>query len=88
MKYCSRLLALAALVIGIALGNAWAVGYERQDTNGARGVSKASRQVCPTFWDALKQLPLVTKIPDAVDGFASGVKEIFAQFGVNPDKKR
>ncbi len=82
MKYCSRLLVLAALVSGVAFGNAWAVGYERQDANGVRGASKATRQVCPTVWDSLK------KIPDAMDGVSSSIKDILRQFGLNVNGKR
>ncbi len=81
MQYCSRLLVLAALVIGLAFGNAWAVGYERQNANG-RGASKATRQVCPTIWDSLK------KVPDAIEGVAAGIKDILGQFGLKANGKR
>ncbi len=81
MKYCSWLLVLAALVIGLAFANAWAVGYERQNANG-HGASKATRQVCPTVWDSLK------KVPDAIDGVTSGIKDILGQFGLKANRKR
>jgi hypothetical protein len=88
MKCCLWVLVIIALVTSIAVERAQAVGYERCNENGVSSrETGTTKRVSPSVWASLKQLPYVEKVPDAIDGAVSTLKDVLGQFGLDLNRR-
>jgi hypothetical protein len=89
MRYGTKVITIGLLIVLMATGGAFAVGYERYNAEAPsdariKGKANGSHDFC----EAVKKASFVEKAPAVLDEVAAFIKDLLAQFGLKGNGAR